>query len=81
MMAKIECPIVIDGLEFVKDVIKRFVEEAEFADDVSEDYKNGFYDFGNSIVEALDNMMVRKAMGDDYSSPPGSSSNSSSPDM
>lgn len=61
MMAQIEHPIVIEGFGFVKCVIQRFVDEVEFTDDTSEEYKKGFYDFGKAVVEALDSMIVRKA--------------------
>lgn len=53
-MARLSVPIVIDGLDMVRDVIQRFLNEAEFKDGVSDDYKKGVYDFGNAIIEALD---------------------------
>ena len=55
-MANIFPPIVISGTKFIKDVIKRFMERAEFKDEISEDYKNGFNDFGNAIISTLDKL-------------------------
>lgn len=47
-MAELKVPVIIDGMDFVKDVIKNSMESAEFNETASEDYKKGFYDFGNS---------------------------------
>jgi|GEM_PF-4534682 len=55
-MAQIKIPIVIKGLDFVKEQVQRFMDEAEFEDDVSEEYKKGFYDFGNAIVATIGKM-------------------------
>lgn len=55
-MANIFPPIVISGTKYIKDVIRRFMERAEFKDEISEDYKNGFNDFGNAIVSTLDKL-------------------------
>lgn len=52
-MAKISVPIKIYGVDFAIRVIKHLADEAEFKDDVSEDYKNGFYDFSNAIITTL----------------------------
>lgn len=55
-MANIFQPIVISGTKYIKDVIRRFMKRAEFKDEISEDYKNGFNDFGNAIVSTLDKL-------------------------
>lgn len=55
-MAKLEFPIHIDGLEFVTNVIQKFMDNAEFKDDVSDDYKAGFYEFGNAIINTFNNV-------------------------
>ena len=46
----------IEGLPFVKEAITRFMSEASFSDDVSADYLDGFYDFGNAIVSVLESI-------------------------
>lgn len=35
-------------------VVKTFMKEVEFKEDVTEEYKKGFYDFGNAIIHALE---------------------------
>ena len=46
----------IEGLPFVKEAITRFMSEASFSDDTTEDYLDGFYDFGNAIVGVLESI-------------------------
>ena len=60
-MAQIFVPIKIDGIDFIIRVIKPLVDEAEFKEDVSDDYKNGFYDFYNAVVK-----MLEKLKDDDF---------------
>lgn len=55
-MANLTVPVVITGIEFVKSTLQRFMKEGEFKDGVSEEYKRGFYDFGNTVVDTLDTM-------------------------
>ena len=55
-MAQISVPIKIDGLDFVIGVMKGLVEEADFKEDVSDDYKNGFYDFSDAVITALEKL-------------------------
>lgn len=55
-MAQISVPIKIDGLNFVIGLMKRLVDKADFKEDVSEDYKNGFYDFSNAVITALEQL-------------------------
>ena len=46
----------IEGLSFVKEAITRFMSEASFSEDTTEDYLDGFYDFGNAIVGVLESI-------------------------
>ena len=55
-MAKITVPITITGIDHVKDVVQTIMDEAVFADHVTEDYKKGFYTFGNAVVAILTKM-------------------------
>ena len=55
-MAQISVPIKIDGLDFVIGVMKDLVEKADFKEDVSDDYKNGFYDFSDVVITALEKL-------------------------
>ena len=55
-MAQISVPIKIDGLDFAIGVMKGLVEEADFKEDVSDDYKNGFYDFSDAVITALEKL-------------------------
>ena len=55
-MAQISVPIKIDGLNFVIGVMKSLVERTDFKEDVSEDYKNGYYDFSNAIINTLEKL-------------------------
>ena len=60
-MAKLEAKITITGLEFTRDVVKKIAEETEFEDYVTEDYKAGFYSFGNATVNMLE-ALIRKGV-------------------
>lgn len=60
-MAQIFVPIKIDGIDFIIRVIKPLVDEADFKEDVSDDYKKGFYDFYNAVVK-----MLEKLKDDDF---------------
>ena len=53
-MAELTTSIQINGINFVADVIKRIMNEAEFKETVSEEYKKGFYDFGNAVINVLE---------------------------
>ena len=55
-MAQISVPIKIDGLDFVIGVMKGLVEKADFKEGVSDDYKNGFYDFSDAVITALEKL-------------------------
>ena len=55
-MAQISVPIKIDSLDFVIGVMKRLVDEVDFKEGVSDDYKNGFYDFSNAVIDALEKL-------------------------
>ena len=51
---EIPLKVQIEGLPFVKEAITRFMSEASFSEDTTEDYLDGFYDFGNAIVSVLE---------------------------
>ena len=51
---EIPLKVQIEGLPFVKEAITRFMIEASFSEDTTEDYLDGFYDFGNAIVSVLE---------------------------
>lgn len=46
----------IDGVKVVKEAITEFMDGAIFSEDTTEDYLDGFYDFGNAIVSVLENI-------------------------
>ena len=53
---EIPLKVQIEGLPFVKEAITRFMSEASFSEDTTEDYLDGFYDFGNAVVSVLENI-------------------------
>ena len=53
---QIPLTVQIEGLPFVKEAITRFMSEAIFSEDTTEDYLDGFYDFGNAIVSVLESI-------------------------
>lgn len=46
--------IKLDCAEVTRIAVQRIMNEGEWKDDVSEEYKNGFYDFGNAVLKFLD---------------------------
>lgn len=53
-MASIGLEIKLDSVEVTKKVVKRIVDEFEWEDWVTEEYKRGFYEFGNFLLKYLD---------------------------
>lgn len=58
-MAKLE--LSISATDVIKSTVQRIMSallngEVEFEESVSEEYKKGFCDFGNAIVELLNKM-------------------------
>lgn len=55
---KLTVPITvqIEGVKLVKEAITEFMCGASFSDDTTEDYLDGFYDFGNAIVDVLESI-------------------------
>lgn len=53
-MAQFKLPVVVNGIEFTRDLVQKFMNDIEFGDSVPEEYKKGFYDFGNALVKTLD---------------------------
>ena len=46
----------IDCVKLVKEAITEFMDGAIFSEDTTEDYLDGFYDFGNAIVSVLESI-------------------------
>ena len=46
----------IDCVKLVKESITEFMDGASFSEDTTEDYLDGFYDFGNAIVSVLESI-------------------------
>lgn len=46
----------IDCVKLVKEAITEFMDGASFSEDTTEDYLDGFYDFGNAIVSVLESI-------------------------
>lgn len=55
-MAKIKIPIKVSGLDMIKVATIRLMDNVVFKPGTSEDYKEGFFDFGKAMVAALDEM-------------------------
>lgn len=55
-MAQFKIPVVINGIGFARDVVQDFMDRTEFNDDVPDEYKHGFYDFGKAIVKTFDKL-------------------------
>ena len=53
---EIPLKVQIEGLPFVKEAITRFMSEASFSEDTTEDYLDGFYNFGNAVVSVLESI-------------------------
>lgn len=53
-MASIGLEIKLDGAEVTKKVVQRIIDEVEWEDCVTEEYKRGFYEFGNALLKYLD---------------------------
>ena len=53
-MAKLTASIQISGINVVAEAIKQFMNETEFEETVSEEYKKGYYDFGNAVINTLE---------------------------
>ena len=53
---EIPLKVQIEGLPLVKEAITEFMSEASFSEDTTEDYLDGFYDFGNAVVSVLESI-------------------------
>lgn len=53
---EIPVKVQIDGVKVVKEAITEFMDGASFSEDTTEDYIDGFYDFGNAIVSVLESI-------------------------
>ena len=53
-MASIGLEIKLDSVEVTKKVVQRIIDEVEWEDWVTEEYKRGFYEFGNALLKYLD---------------------------
>lgn len=56
MQLTVPITVQIEGVKLVKEAITEFMCGASFSDDTTEDYLDGFYDFGNAIVSVLENI-------------------------
>lgn len=45
--------IKLDGVPIVRKTIEKFIDTFEFKENVSEEYKSGFYDFGKAVINML----------------------------
>lgn len=64
---QIKVPVTIDGVDFIKHVVSEILEAWELKDDVPEEYKNGFRDFGNALLGLLETKL--KHEDDDIEDP------------
>ncbi len=48
-----ELKIKLDGVRIVRETIKKIIDTFEFKENVPEEYKCGFYDFGNAVINML----------------------------
>lgn len=55
-MAKISAPITVSGMDIVIKILKEFDNNFKFEDDVSEEFKDGFNFFRNTLIETLENL-------------------------
>ena len=53
---EIPLKVQIEGLPFVKEAITEFMDGAIFSEDTTEDYLDGFYNFGNAVVSVLESI-------------------------
>ncbi len=53
-MAKLGFEIKLDCIDVTRKAVKRVLEEKEFKEDVSEEYKLGFNEFGKNLLVKLD---------------------------
>ena len=61
-MASIGLEIKVDSAEVTRKAVQRIIDEADWNDDVSEEYKNGFYQFGNAVLKFLDKYCEEEKM-------------------
>lgn len=48
-----ELKMQLNGVKILKETIQKFIDEWEFKENVSEEYKNGFYNFGYAVINML----------------------------
>lgn len=56
MQLTVPITVQIDCVKLVKEAITEFMDGASFSEDTTEDYLDGFYDFGNGIVSVLESI-------------------------
>lgn len=52
-MAKVEIPVVLDST-FIKKVVRGVTASAEFNETTLDDYKKGFFDFAETLINTLE---------------------------
>lgn len=56
-MANVIAEIKLTGIDFTIDVVKRIMNESDF-ENVTADYRQGFFDFGNALVKTLERLEI-----------------------
>lgn len=52
--------IVISGLRVARNAVFNIMQNWNFTEEASDDYKKGFYDFGEAVLKGLDILMGKK---------------------
>lgn len=63
-MAKITVPITITNAKLILDAVQNIIDEANFKDDVSQEYEAGFHDFGKAVVSMLEKLKEKDNQSD-----------------
>ena len=61
-MASIGLEIKLDSVEVTKKVVQTIIDEFEWEDLATEEYKRGFYEFGNALLKYLDKYCEEEKM-------------------
>ena len=62
-MASVGFEIKLDSVEVTKKVVKRMIDEVKWEDWVTDEYKRGFYEFGNALLKYLDKYCEEEKKG------------------
>ena len=61
-MASIGLELKLDSVEVTKKVVQTIIDEFEWEDLATEEYKRGFYEFGNALLKYLDKYCEEEKM-------------------